>query len=40
MEAVELDLERLQGDWERQGVGCGWIGARKNSLNTDQETLY
>ena len=23
VEVVELGLERLQGDWERQGVGCG-----------------
>ena len=41
VEVVELDLERLQGDRERSGVGCGQEGRRKKkSLNRDQETLY
>ena len=26
VEAVELDLEWLQGDWEQQWVGCGQKG--------------
>ena len=26
VEVVKLDLERLQGDWEREGVSCGRKG--------------
>ena len=42
VEVVELDLERLRGDWELSGVGCGRKGGRKKkeSLNKDWETLF
>ena len=42
MEVVELDLERLQKNWEPQGVGCGPKGQRKKkrNLSRDWETLY
>ena len=37
---VDLDLERLPGDWTN-GVDWGWNGRRKkNLLNGDWETLY
>ena len=37
VDVVKLDLEQLQGDWERQGADCGWTdgGKKEESLNRD-----